>query len=135
MTLGVAVVMMWTMILSRETIQEGDTEMSFHLGSEFLMACLCVGSGICLIRGNCLSRGAWLSRGAKPVNGLRRAILANLVGHSMVVYSVINAAGFYAERGEGSMVLIFMVLLVLSVSVLVIHFSKSLPKVSASKPD
>jgi len=127
MILGAAVVVMWLMILFRQTVGEGNTEMTFHLVSEFVMASICLGSGICLFRGKCLLRGEWLTRGTHPVNGLRRAILANLVGHSMVVYSVLNAAGYYAERGEGSMVLVFLVLLMLSAAMLAIHFSISLP--------
>jgi len=105
MILGAAVLVMWLMILSRETIGEGDTEMAFHLVSEFLMASLCVGSGIFLAKG--VNKGA----------------MANLAGHSMVVYSVLNAAGYYAERGQGIMVPVFLVLLVLSASILAIHFT------------
>ena len=134
-TLGAAVILMWIMLLRRETILEGDIEMAFHLVSEFLMASLCVGSGVGLFRGACLSGRANQSAAANPVNALRRAMLANLAGHSMGIYSVINAAGYYAERGIGIMVLLFLVLLVLSASILAIHISKSLTKVSASTSD
>jgi hypothetical protein len=53
----------------------------------------------------------------------------------MVVYSVINAAGYYAERGEGIMAVAFLVLLVLSAFILVIHISKSFREIPASTPD
>ena len=125
---------MWIMILSRETIEEGDTEMAFHLASELLMASLCAGSGICLLRGKSAARGRWLSGGTHPVYAMRKAWLANLAGHCMAIYSVINAAGYYAERDEGSMLLVFLALLLLSVSVLAIHFSKSPPEGAATKP-
>jgi len=134
-TLGASVILMWIMILSRGTILEGDREMAFHLVSEFLMASLCVGSGIWLFRGACLSGKAGQSAAAYPVNTLRRAVLANLAGHSMGIYSVLNAAGYYAERGEGILVLLFLVLLVISASVLAFHVSQSLPKPPATKPD
>ena len=105
--LGAVVIMFWTLILSRENVEEGDTEMIFHLVSEMVMASLCVGSGLGL------------------VNGLRRAIPINLIAHSMVIYSVLNAAGYYAEREELIMVLLFLILLVLSLAIL-LHMVKYL---------
>jgi len=105
--LGVSVLLMWIMILSGETLSEGKTEVSFHLISEFLMALLCILGGLYLVR--------------------RRKAGSNLslVAHAMVVYSVLNAAGYYGERGEAIMVLMFLVLLLLSLcSIIILIYSE-----------
>jgi len=115
--IGVSVLIMWVMILSGDPVSEGRTEMGFHLLSEFLMAVLCILSGLFLL---------W-----RPWKWIKM----NLVAHAMVIYSVLNAAGYYGERGEVAMMIMFVVLLVLSVCCIAIlirpfpgnssHFMKS----------
>ena len=102
--LGISVIVMWVYILLSETITEGKTEITFHLFSEFLMALLCFLSGFLLIRGQ--SKGQ----------------VANSAAHAMVLYSLINAMGYYAERDEISMVVLFIILALLSISILFYHF-------------
>jgi len=41
-----------------------------------------------------------------------------------VIYSVLNAAGYYGERGDTAMMVMFIVLLLLTISALVLHFDK-----------
>src|SRR5512133_1297993 len=94
--IGISVIAMWIMILLTETPPEGKTELSFHLFSEFLMALLCLVSGILLLRNNPISR------------------LLNILGLGMVIYSVLNAAGYYGEKNENPMMILFIVLLVLT---------------------
>lgn len=102
--LGISVIAMWMYILLNETIPEGKTEMSFHLFSEFLMALLCLLSGFLLIK-------------QKP-----KGQITNATAHAMVIYSLINAIGYYAERNEKSMVLLFIILALLSISILFYYF-------------
>ncbi len=48
--IGISVMVMWTLILLTGQPPEGKTELSFHVFSEFLMALLCLGSGILLLK-------------------------------------------------------------------------------------
>ncbi len=99
--LGVAVMGMWIMILLTETIPEGKVEMSFHLTSEFVMATLCLISGIL------------------SLNQLKLAGYLVLMAHSMVIYSVLNAAGYYGQRGDITMVVMFIILLIFSLMIII----------------
>lgn len=108
--LGVCIIGMWSMILMKGAIPEGRTEMSFHLVSEFLMAVLCVISGVMLLFNHPLARKI------------------NITALSMIIYSVINAAGYYGERGETSMVVLFLLLMILTVIALSDHLFLSQPR-------
>jgi UDP-N-acetylmuramyl pentapeptide phosphotransferase/UDP-N-acetylglucosamine-1-phosphate transferase len=101
--LGLSVIVMWIKIIMNESIPEGKTEMSFHLFSEFLMALLCLLSGFLLIR--------YKSKGT----------IANSAAHAMVLYSLINAMGYYAERNEKIMVAVFIFLAILSFIILIFY--------------
>jgi glucan phosphoethanolaminetransferase (alkaline phosphatase superfamily) len=98
--LGFSIVVLWIMILNGNSITEGKTEMSFHLFSEFLMAALCILSGFKILMKH---------RGAIPVN---------LVAHSMVIYSLLNAAGYYGERGETPAMAFFLTILLISSAII-----------------
>lgn len=101
--IGVAVISMWTMILLKQEIPEGRTEMSYHLFSEFLMAAVCVLSGV-----------LWLSerRAGKTLNTL---------GLGMVMYSVLNAAGYYGERDNVPMMVMFSIIFVLTTFAVILN--------------
>ena len=93
---GIAVISMWTFILLTQEIVEGRIEMFYHLFSEFLMAVLCVISGILLLFNN------------------KKAKLLNIFGLGMVIYSVLNAAGYYSERENLQMLVMFTILFLLT---------------------
>lgn len=101
--LGLSVIIMWIQIIMNESIPEGKTEMSFHLFSEFLMALLCLLSGFLLIR-------------QKP-----KGQITNATAHAMALYSLINAIGYYAERNEKNMVVLFIILAIVSFIILFYH--------------
>jgi uncharacterized membrane protein len=101
--LGISVIVMWVYIPLNETIPEGKTEMSFHLFSEFLVALLCLLSGFLLIR-------------QKP-----KGQITNATAHAMALYSLINAIGYYAERNEKNMVVLFIILAIVSFIILFYH--------------
>jgi hypothetical protein len=92
--LGTGVFILWTFLLFNEPVQEGKKEMFFHLFSEAIMAALCIAGGFVLLKKN------------KP--------LILIAAHAMVIYSVLNAAGYYFEKHENSMVILFIVLFVIS---------------------
>lgn len=94
--LGVSVVGMWIIILLTEAIPEGKTALSFHLVSEFLMAMVCIVGGLFQLK-------RW-----------KRARMISLLGYGMVLYSVQNAAGYYAERGEMLFVLLFALIFIVT---------------------
>jgi hypothetical protein len=96
--LGVMVLLMWVFILAGGQIEEGRTEMIFHLLSELVMAALCILGGILLFK--------------------RKNRFVLIAAHAMVVYSVLNAAGFYLQKGEVSMSWMFGALLLCSVFIL-----------------
>jgi hypothetical protein len=70
--------------------------MSFHIFSELLMALICVVSGILLVLGHRLGRSL------------------SIAGLSMILYSVLNAAGYFGERGEWMLTAMFIGLFVIT---------------------
>jgi lipopolysaccharide export LptBFGC system permease protein LptF len=100
--IGIAVIAMWTIILFTQYPPEGKTELTFHLISEFIMAFLCLLSGILILRNK--SIGKHLS----------------ILGFGMIIYSVLNASGYYGENNEVPMMLMFIALSILtSIAVIV----------------
>lgn len=104
--IGISVIAMWIMLLSTETPPEGKTELSFHLFSEFLMALLCLITGILLLRNN------------------PKGKLLNILGLGMVIYSVLNAAGYYGEKKEIPMMIMFIIIFILTSAAIVLYLDK-----------
>jgi hypothetical protein len=102
--LGFSVIFLWTFILRPFDQQEGTIEMGFHLMSEFLMACFCIVSGVKILLRH------------------KESFLINSAAHGMVVYSVVNAAGYYGERGNWPMMVMFLFLFSFSFIVIVMNF-------------
>jgi hypothetical protein len=100
--LGVSVIGMWGLILMTQTPPEGPVELTFHLVSEALMAVVCIFGGLFILK-------------ARPAG----TSLA-LIGHAMVIYSTLNAAGYYGQRGESGMVIFFVLLMLISGAVVVL---------------
>jgi len=100
--IGILVIAMWIMILNGPAISEGKTELGFHLFSEFLMAIICIVSGLRLF-----------------VNKPGAKIL-NVCGLGMVIYSVLNTAGYYGEKGETAMLLVFIILTIMTVTAVIL---------------
>jgi phosphotransferase system glucose/maltose/N-acetylglucosamine-specific IIC component len=99
--LGISIVAMWILILSSQEIAEGQAEFSFHLCAEFLMALACMAGGVMFLKNYRFGQGVLTA------------------GHGMVVYSVLNAAGYYAERDGTGFAVMFMVLLLFSAVTLI----------------
>ncbi len=97
--LGSTVLAMWVFLLMNDFVSEGLKEMIFHLVSEVIMAFLCIAGGVNYIK--------------------RRKSIILIAAHAMVVYSVLNAAGYYFEKGETIVTAVFGILLLLSVICLI----------------
>lgn len=102
--IGVAVIVMWLVILNGPSLPETKTELSFHLASEFLMATLLIVSGILVLRRKHPGR------------------LINMAALGMLIYSVLNAAGYYGDKGETPALIMFNVIAVLTLVLFVLHF-------------
>lgn len=99
--LGLAVIAGWNQILLNEPVAEGKNEMIFHLFSEFIMASACITGGY------------------KFLKKQQLGLLLIVTAHSMMIYSVLNAAGYYAEKEKFALTLVFLTLFIVSVLVLI----------------
>jgi hypothetical protein len=101
--LAVAITSYWIMTLSSGSYPEGKIEIAFHVFSEILMAFFCLLSGILVLKKN--KHGRNLS----------------IIGLSMIVYSVLNAAGYFGERDHLSLTIMFMALFLITSIALIIQ--------------
>lgn len=101
--LFVSVTGYWILTLSGKAYPEGKIEISFHVFSELLMASICLVSGILLLMNNKISRKL------------------NIAGLSMILYSVLNAAGYFGERNELILTGMFIALFVITSITLIIQ--------------
>lgn len=95
--LGLSVIGLWLLLLCQGVQNEGRIELGFHLYSEFSMALICIIGGILFLKGKSF------------------AIETMVGGHAMIIYSTLNAAGYYGEKRENSTMLIFVALFMISV--------------------
>lgn len=103
---GVCMLGMWSMILLTGGVSEGTIEISLHLVSEFLTAILLLISGICVLK--------------NKVYGNKLSLISN----GMLIYSVLNAAGYYGQRGNLPMLCMFTIIFIISTSFLVLELIK-----------
>ena len=94
--IGISILGMWSMILLTGGISEPPIEISLHLISEFSMAILLLISGISILRGKIYGKTIFL------------------ISNGMLIYSVLNAAGYYGQRNNFAMVGMFVVIFIIS---------------------
>lgn len=102
--IGIAVLGMWTFLLVSGVPGEGVIALSFHLYAEFAMAIVLIVSGIYL----------W--------KNLRFAVETNMGGLGMLVYSTLNAAGYYGQKEEQTMMIFFIILFALATAAISGHY-------------
>lgn len=103
LVVGVAILGLWTMLVATQQVIELRTEpfsMFTHLVAEGLTAVALVGAGIGLLRDE-----EW----AQPLC---------LVAFGMLLYTVINSAGYYAQLGEVGVMLVFSTMALTTVAAL-----------------
>jgi hypothetical protein len=104
--IGISVIAIWIVTLLNQDVPEGKLELSFHLISEFIMAFLCLLSGIMLFKNKSYAK------------------FLNTLGLGMVIYSVLNAAGYYAGKNEPIMMILFLTLFIFTLTVIVLHYNQ-----------
>lgn len=105
--IGSGILLSWLNILLEGNLEEGWIELGFHLVSEFLLAIVLIVSGILMLR-------------RQP-----QARVINLTGLGMLIYSVVNAAGYYGQRGETLAMILFICLGALSLLAVAAHLGKA----------
>ena len=96
---GVLMLLQWAFFLLTGNVPELQTapwSIAFHLAAEFLTAILLIISGMMLIRKHLLGKHIFL------------------LAVGMVVYAMVNSAGYFAQSGDWIFVMMFGVLLVLA---------------------
>lgn len=96
---GFGVLILWILLLATDQVAELDTtpySILTHITAETLMALLLILSGILELREK------------------KGAALLSLFALGTLAYSVINSSGYYLDRAEPAMPLMFLVLLILA---------------------
>jgi len=104
--IGISVLGMWSMIILTGGITEGLIEISFHLFSEFLMSILLIIGGIGLLRNKVYGKNIFL------------------ISNSMLIYSVLNAAGYYGEKSDFIMLFMFLAFFIISSFLIILELLK-----------
>jgi hypothetical protein len=106
---GLAIIVTWIMLLSTGQVPELETaplDITFHIIAEFITAGVLLAGGIGLI----LSR-TW-------------AFNIYLLSMGMLIYAVINAAGYYVQQGNIAMIAVFIIVIIISIILLVCLLTK-----------
>jgi hypothetical protein len=91
--IGILIIVSWIFILfTKSELPEGNIELAFHLISEFIMAFACLFGGVLIHR--------------KKKTGY----LIVLIGFGMLIYSTLNAGGYYLEHGDYAVPLLMLLL-------------------------
>ncbi|KUO76396.1 MAG: hypothetical protein APF77_06775 [Clostridia bacterium BRH_c25] len=99
--IGISVLCMWGMIILTGGIIEGPIQISFHLVSEFLMAILLIISGIGLLKSKKYGNKVFF------------------ISNGMLIYSVLNAAGYYGQQSNFAMLFMFIVIFIISLGFII----------------
>jgi len=97
--IGVGIIRLWIMLLQSKQVPELETEpvaIKFHITAEMTMGGLSLMSGIFLLIGLSLSTYFFI------------------LAQGLVIYAVINAAGYYGQRKQWSSVIMFGIILISS---------------------
>ena len=102
---GALMVGMWGVLLATGQVlvpgsKQTPVEIAFHLGAEMTTAALLLLAGIAILRAH------------------RLASLITAMALGLLLYSVLNSPGFYAARGDFSMVAMFAILTLLALACL-----------------
>jgi len=104
--MGVALIGLWLMLLVRQAVPEltaGLPSIRFHIAAELLTA-------VALLAG-----GIWVAVADGPT---ARVLDAASLG--AIVYSTVNSPGYYADRGNRTVVAMFGVLAILAVTAILV---------------
>ena len=103
--LGIGILGLWFMLLFTRQVPELETEpiaISFHITAESLMGILSLLSGILML-----------------VN-LQWSLYLFILTMGLVIYAVINSAGYYGQRKEWGFVIMFAIILIITISLVLL---------------
>ena len=104
--IGIGILGLWTMLLLTKKVPELKTEpvaIAFHITAEIIMGILSLLSGISLLI------------------GLSWAPYFFILAMGLVIYAVINSAGYYGQRKQWAFVIMFGIILIASVSLVILN--------------
>jgi len=104
--IGIGIIILWTMLLRTQQVPELKTEpvaIKFHITAEMTMGLLSLVSGIFLLI------------------GLLWAPYFFILAMGLVIYAVINSAGYYGQRKQWAFVIMFGIILIASVSLAILN--------------
>ena len=104
--IGVGIIGLWTMLLQTKQVPELVTEpvaIKFHMTAEMTMGILSLLSGIYLLLGF-----SWAPH-------------FFILGQGLVIYAVINSAGYYGQKKQWPFVIMFGVILIASVILVLLN--------------
>lgn len=104
--IGIGIIGLWTMLLLTNQVPELRTEpiaIKFHITAELIMGILSLFSGIFLLIGF-----LW-------------APLIFILAMGLVIYAVINSAGYYGQKKQWSFVIMFGIILIASLSLVIVN--------------
>ncbi|MEJ2252274.1 MAG: hypothetical protein P8Y70_19270 [Candidatus Lokiarchaeota archaeon] len=102
--IGIGIIGLWIMLLLTKQVPELKTEptaIKFHITAEIIMGILSLLSGIFL-----LTNLSW-------------APFLFILAMGLVIYAVINSAGYYGQKKQWAFVLMFGIILITSVSLVI----------------
>ena len=104
--IGIGIIGLWAMLLRTKQVPELETEpveIKFHITAEMIMGILSLTSGIFLLM------------------GLTWAPNFFILAQGLVIYAVINAAGYYGQRKQWPFVIMFGIILIASASLALLN--------------
>jgi len=104
--IGIGIIGLWTMLLLTKQVPELNTEpvvIAFHITAEIIMGIISLLSGIFLLI------------------GLSWAPYFFILAMGLVIYAVINSAGYYGQKKQWAFVIMFGIILITSVSLVILN--------------
>ncbi len=104
--IGIGILGLWTMLLLTNQVPELETEpvaIALHITAEIIMGILSLISGIFLLI------------------GLSWAPYFFILAMGLVIYAVINSAGYYGQKKQWAFVIMFGIILITSVSLVILN--------------
>ena len=104
--IGIGIITLWVMLLRTYQVPELNSEpiaIKFHITAEMTMGIVSLISGIFLLIGF-----SW-------------ALYFFILAMGLIIYAVINSAGYYGQRKKWSFVIMFGIILITSVSLVLLN--------------
>jgi hypothetical protein len=104
--IGIGIIGLWTMLYLTKQIPELKTEpiaIAFHITAEMVMGILSLLSGIFLLI------------------GLPWAAHFFILAMGLIIYAVINSAGYYAQKNQWPFVIMFAIILIASICLVILN--------------